>query len=245
MYSGGPRPDSLACGLPTCPSPYRDDSLVQFICVTDTIRGRRAGVELVWDWINEYGSAIGAAAGVVAAIVAIFALISAASDSKARSHPMVTAEFRPAPDSDSSIEFVVSNLGATPARDVRVGFTPPITLPTEISGLVSPYLVQRYQRAIPVLNPGQLLSNTWWAGHAGSGAELTNREPTPDEVRVDVSYKGLGWSRMHESFDLTIETVTLTTYSVSSTLTKGRMKTIDESLRKIRDHLATIAKKVS
>ncbi|MCS6553988.1 hypothetical protein NYQ31_09780 [Curtobacterium flaccumfaciens] len=202
-------------------------------------------MKLVWDWINEYGSAIGAVAGVVAALVAILALISAALDSKARSQPMVTAEFRPAPDSDSSIEFVVSNLGATPARDVRVGFTPPIALPAEIRGLVSPYLVQRYQRAIPVLNPGQLLSNTWWAGQAGSGAGLTNREPTPDEVRVDVSYKGLGWSRIRDSFDLTIETVTLTTYSVSSTSTKGRMKTIDESLRKIRDHLATIAKKVS
>ncbi|ROS46500.1 hypothetical protein [Curtobacterium sp. PhB78] len=56
-----------------------------------------------------------------------------------------------------------------------------------------------------------------------------------------MSHKGLGWSRIRDSFDLTIETVTLTTYGVSSTSVKGRMKTIDESLRKIRDHLATIA----
>ena len=63
-------------------------------------------------------------------------------------------------------------------------------------------------------------------------------------MNVSVSYKGLSWKRIKDSFDLTIETVTLTTYSVSSTSNKGRLKTIDESLRKIRDHLSTIATKV-
>ena len=198
---------------------------------------------MVWDWINDYGTAIGAVAGVVAALVAIVAFISAASDSKARSQPMITAEFRAAPDSESSIEFVVSNLGATPARDLRVEFTPPIVIPGGSEELLASYLVQRYENPIPVMNPGQLLSNTWWAGRAGPDNHLVNEEPTPDEVTVTLSYKGLGWSRIRDSYDLTIETVTLTTYSVDSTSTKGRLKTMDESLRQIRDHLATIARK--
>ena len=54
----------------------------------------RMSVLEAWTWINEYGSAIGAVAGVVAALVAIIALISAALDSKARSQPMIAAEFR-------------------------------------------------------------------------------------------------------------------------------------------------------
>lgn len=204
----------------------------------------RAGVESdVWSWINEYGSAIGAVAGVLAAFVAIAALISAAWDSKARSQPMIAAEFRPTTDSDSAVEFVVTNLGSTPARNLRVTFDPPLVMPSDTSRLVAPFIVKRYERPIPVLNPRQVLSNIWWAGEAGPGNELTNREPTPDEVRVSVSYKGLGWRRITDSFDLTIEMVTLTTYSVSSTSTKGRLKSVDESLRKIRDHLAAIAKK--
>lgn len=200
---------------------------------------------MFWDWINDYGTAIGAVAGVVAALVAIVALASAASDSKARSQPRVTAEFRPAPESESSIEFLVTNLGSTPARDLRVEFTPPIVIPDGSHELLAPYLVQRYQRPIPVLNPGQLLTNTWWAGQVGADNQMANEEPTPDEVTVSVSYKGLGWRRIRDSFDLTIETVTLTTYSVDSTSTKGRLQTIDDSLRQIRDHLATIARKIN
>lgn len=198
---------------------------------------------MVWEWVNEYGSGIGAVAGVLAALVAILALMSAAWDSKARSQPMIAAEFRPSADNDTEVEFVVTNLGPTPARDVRVAFDPPLVMPADSTRLMAQFIVKRYERPIPVLNPGQVLSNTWWAGQAGPGDELTNREPTPDEVRVDVSYKGIGWRRIKESFDLTIEMVTLTTYSVSSTSIKGRLKSVDESLRKIRDHLATIAEK--
>ena len=142
----------------------------------------RMSVLEAWTWINEYGSAIGAVAGVVAALVAIIALISAALDSKARSQPMIAAEFRPAVDSDSSIDFIITNLGPTPARDITVTFNPPIVIPDDSDRLLAPYLVKRYERPIPVLNPGQILSNTWWAGRAGTGNELTNHEPTPDEV---------------------------------------------------------------
>jgi uncharacterized protein (DUF58 family) len=197
----------------------------------------------VWNWVNDYGSAIGAVAGVIAAFVAIVALVSAAQDSKARSQPMVAAEFRPAPDSDSSLDFIVTNLGPTPARDVRVEFSPPIALPDDQSRLAAPFLVERYARPIPVLNPGQILSNTWWAGEVGTGNELVNGEPTPDEVTVTLTYRGRGRRYIRDSYPLSVETVTLTTYSVSSTSLKGRLQSLDDTMKKIRDHLATIARK--
>lgn len=200
---------------------------------------------MFWDWINDYAAAIGAVTGAVAAIVAIVTLTSTASSSKARSQPMVTAEFRPAPDSESSFEFVVTNHGVTPARDLRVTFSPEIPAPADATDSLTPFLIRRYAKPIPVLSPGQALSNTWWAGRPGPNNEWVNDESTPDEVMVAVSYKGLGWRRLHDSFELTIETITLTTWNVDSTSTKGRLQSFEQSLRQIRDHLATIARKVS
>ncbi|PPG43956.1 hypothetical protein [Rathayibacter sp. AY2B5] len=60
---------------------------------------------------------------------------------------------------------------------------------------------------------------------------------------MDVSCKVLGWRRITDSFDLMIDTVTLTTCAASSTSTTGRLNSVDERLRKVRDHLAAIAKK--
>jgi hypothetical protein len=198
----------------------------------------------VWDWINDYGAGIGAVATAATAVIAIIAVLATSFDSRARSQPMVAAEFRTAPDSDTTIEFVITNLGPTPARDVFVSFDPPIVIPNETEAHSAPYLLKRYARPIPVLNPGQLLSNTWYSARDLGGAELENSEPTPDEVRVSVSYRGLGLRRIRDSFDLTVETVTLTTFSVSSTSYKGRLKTIDASLKKMGEHLSVIAKKI-
>ncbi len=194
-----------------------------------------------WEWINDYGTAVGAVAGVVAAIVAMLALVSAASDSKARSQPRVTAEFRPAAESDVTMDLVITNMGSTPARDVEVTFDPPLDVPEDDSQLVAPFIVRRYSKPIPVLNPQQNLTNIWWAGEPGPGNELVNREPTPDDVTVIVSYRGVGRKRLTEQFPLTFETVSLTTYSVSSTSLHGRLKTIDQSLTKLEKAVATIA----
>jgi hypothetical protein len=198
----------------------------------------------MWDWINDYGAGIGAIATIATAIIAIIAVLATSSDSRARSQPMVAAEFRTAPDSDTTIEFVITNLGPTQARDVVVSFDPPIVIPEGAEAHSAPYLLKRYARPIPVLNPGQLLSNTWYSARDLGGADLENSEPTPDNVRVSVSYRGLGVRRIRDSFDLTVEIVALTTFSVSSTSYRGRLKTIDASLKKIGEHLSVIAKKL-
>ena len=197
----------------------------------------------MWEWVNDYGTGLGALAAVAAALIAVVALSSTARDSRTRTQPMVTADFRPPAHSDSAIELVVTNLGPTPARDVLVTFDPPLEMPGDTSRLMAPYLVKRYANPIKILNPGQVLSNTWWAGEAGPGNELVNREPTPDQVTVHVEYSGIGRRRLSDSFSLTIETVSLTTYNVSSTSLKGRLKTINASLSSIATHLQTIARK--
>lgn len=196
----------------------------------------------VWKWINENGSAMGVLAGGTATVVAVMALRSSAVDNRARSQPMVTAEFRAALDRDSTIDFVVSNAGPTPARDVRVTFMPELVMPVDTSRLVAQFIVKRYGKSIPVLNPSQLLSNTWWAGHNTGGTELENREPTPDQVTVTLSYLGIGRRRIVDSFPLNVDTVTDTTWSTSSTSLKGRLGTIDKSLGAIAKSVATLAK---
>lgn len=155
---------------------------------------------------------------------------------------MITAEFRAAQDSDSAVDFVVANLGQTPARDLTVTFEPPLEVPEDAGNLVSPFIVRRYENPISVLNPGQSLSNTWWRGMNTGELELVNREPTPDEVTVTMTYRGRGLRRLHDSYNLTIETVSLTTWSVSSSSPKGRLRSIDESLASIRSSLAALAK---
>jgi len=194
----------------------------------------------IWDWINSYGAGIGALAGVIAAIVAVFALISAASDSRARSQPMITAEFRAAPENDIAAELVITNLGQTPARDVKVTFDPPIVLPADTTGLVAPFVVKRYEKPIAVLNPGQVLTNTWWIGLDQGGDERTNGEPTPEEVTVHFDYLGIGRRRLRDDYPLTMDTVKFTTYSTSSSSTKGRLKSIDLSLTRLAERAADL-----
>lgn len=186
-----------------------------------------------WVWLNENGSGLGALAAVAAAVVAIIAIVNTARDTRARSQPAVTAEFRIAPDSDSTIELVLANSGSTVARNVSVRFDPPITIPKGSDGRMTKYLIQRYASPVPVLSPQQQLTNIWWSGHNTGGNELTNSEPTPDRVTVHVAYDGLGRRRLKQSYPLNIETIQMTTLSVSSTSFKGRLKSIDQSLNKI------------
>lgn len=195
----------------------------------------------LFGWINFYGDGLGAIAGIAAALVAMAALVSAAFDSRARSQPMVTAELRPAVDNDQAAELVLTNLGTTPARGVTVRFEPEIVLPDNVDQRFAQFIVRRYSSPTPVLNPGQKLSNIWWSGKDVGAEMLVNREPLPDGITVYVSYRGRGRRRLNDSFPLTMDSLKLTTVSVSSTSTKGRIKSIDASLKKLAEKMAVIA----
>ena len=106
--------------------------------------------------------AAGAIATIIAAIVAVLALQAARTDSRDRSRPMIVPEIRKEPLSKSTINLVVRNVGASPARNVHVTFPAkvdvvPSSLPT---GDVWRWILERYARPIHVWSQGWELSNT-------------------------------------------------------------------------------------
>jgi hypothetical protein len=197
-----------------------------------------------WSWINDNGSGLGAIAAVAAAVIAILAIIRTAADNRERSQPMMTAEFRVSPDSDTTVELMIRNAGQTPARNIEVAFEPPLSIPGGRGGpYMTEYTIERYSKRIPVLSPGQELTNIWWSGEAGRANELENREPTPDEVHLKIAYDGLGKKRIQEDYLLTVDTVKLTTRAVSTDSFKGRLKSIDQALSRTAKAVEGLAKK--
>ena len=194
----------------------------------------------VWQWINDNGTGLGAMAAVITAVIAGGALRATANDSRDRSRPMVVAEFLPAEHSDSTIDFRIRNYGQSVAHDVLVAFDPEIPDTTDPTSL-TPFLKRRYAKTIQHLSPGQELRNIWWSGEAHATGELVNSEPTPDEVRVTVRYRGGKRSKYEDHYDLTIESVTLTTFSTSSASVPGRLKSFDKNLVSISRSLAALA----
>jgi hypothetical protein len=190
-------------------------------------------------WFDQHGGGVSAMAAVLTAVIAIVTLISAGSDSRSRTRPVVLAELRYAKDSDTTIDLVVRNLGPTVARSVRVEFDPPLEVPPigpTGAGKPTVYLVKRYEKPIPTLAPGQKLSNTWWYG-VPEGPHRVNGEPTPDQVTVRISYQGRGWRTFREAYELDVDVLTLATSTMSSSSTKGRIPTMSESLKSIADSL--------
>jgi hypothetical protein len=198
---------------------------------------RREGKSMWHDvlvWFDHHGAGVGAIAAVVTGIVAIWSLASATRDSRRRTQPNVIAEIRRAPDSDTSFDFVLRNAGPTVARDIIVTFDPDIVIPEDRQheSLATEWLIKRYRRPIPMLAPGQELSNTYWLGVA-KGDKRVNGEPTPDNVSVSVRYRGVGRGWLRGTFVIDIDIITLGTSTTSSDSFKGRLRSIDESLRVI------------
>ncbi|MBB1197789.1 MULTISPECIES: hypothetical protein [Curtobacterium] len=181
-----------------------------------------------------------ALAAIGTAIIAIVTLVSTGLDSRSRTQPVVLAELRYAKNSDTTIDFVVRNLGPTVARDVLVEFDPPLEVPKiEPTGAGRPtsYIVKRYEKPIAMLAPGQELSNTWWYG-VEQGAQRVNAEPTPDQVTIRIRYRGRGWRWIKETYPIDVDIMTLATSTESSSSTKGRIGSIEKSLKTIAQVLS-------
>ncbi|GAA6527958.1 hypothetical protein [Intrasporangium sp. DVR] len=190
-----------------------------------------------WEWINSNGVGLSAAATVLTAAVAMVALRQAANDSRARSRPMLVAEFRRAENSHSVIDLVVRNAGPSVARNVKVTFDPSPIVPPDTSTLVTPFLIKRYADVIPTLGPGQQLTNIWYTGD-----EQGNREPTPDEVTVTLTYRGTGRQRYRDEFPLHVDIVRMTTYSTSTDSIPGRIDGIHKSLQTLAQAAGPVVK---
>ncbi|MDN5563679.1 MAG: hypothetical protein L0G49_07895 [Luteococcus sp.] len=183
----------------------------------------------LWAWMGRNADQLQALSAVAAALTAIWALRRAVADSLDRSRPVVIAEFQRPEHSTSSIDFVVRNTGASPARDLRLVFEPPLVQPASGKS-VGGFVVQRYADAIGILGPGQDLRNVWYSTDISS---KDNLEQLPERVHVTVSYRRSKWRRWKDCFPLNVDDVRLTTFAVESDSMLGSARASRKALEKI------------
>lgn len=183
-------------------------------------------------WVQTVGSVVVALSALVTGIVAVATLRQTAADSRDRSRPMVVASFEGAELNPNAIDLVVANRGRTVATQVNVAFSPALPVPAE-GDFLTECLSERYATTLPTLVPDHQLRNLWWSGKPVRHGDLENSLATPDEVVVSVRYRGPDGSDYRDEFPLTVRSVSLTTYSVSSESVPGRLTSIARSLEKI------------
>lgn len=193
-------------------------------------------------WVAAGSAVAGGVAAWVAAINGSRTLARARKDSRDRSRPMLTAEFRDVPYVRASQALVIRNSGPTMARNVGVTFQPPIPDPEPDmeAQSVTPFLKRRYANPIPVLTPGMELDNLWYVG-VPTGTRYVNSEPTPDQVEVHLSYDAPDGTRYSDVFPLDIELLRKRTFSTSSSSPEEQTKEAVEALNAIHTVLAELA----
>lgn len=190
------------------------------------------------DWGAEYWAAVGGLSAAITGLVAIWALLHASRDSRDRSRPVMVAEYRIPPYSAFALLFVIRNAGASVARDVTVSFDPELGTPTD-GQKIRPFLIERYAEPIPVLAPGQELSNSV---HVDD--EDQDETDLPFEVTVRIRYRRSRWRWYQDDYLLKSAVYTKHTWQESSTSPDGRLKSIKEALEGSRRALEAIARKV-
>lgn len=212
--SAGVEPDRGFVGVPCSPT-YRQR----------LARQRRAAcgvchVAVVWlgmDWINSHSPAaleaffagITAIAAAATGLIASWTLWAAKSDGAARSRPMMAAELQTAVLTKGTSELVVTNHGASVARNVKVSFDPP--LPDldgpEADGKVTPFLFRRYSVPIPTVTPGMALRNVYSSGSPDSDGVYQNDEPTSEDFTITFDYEDTRGKQFRDTYRLTVETL--------------------------------------
>ena len=185
------------------------------------------------DW-----TAVGGISTAATAVVAIWAIAAAKNDSRDRSRPVMVAEYRNVPYGHKTLEFVVRNAGASVARDITVSFDPDLGSPTPRQ-VIRPFLARRYADAIPVLAPGQELTNTIHVDQ-----EDQDETDLPFEVTVRIRYRRSRWRWYTDEFPLRTAVHTLRTWTTSTDSPDGRLKSIKEALEGSRRALESISRKV-
>lgn len=144
-------------------------------------------------------TAFGALATVAAAVVAIWTLIALKQDSADRTRPVILAELKPAVLTRNS-ELLISNVGQSVARNVKIDFDPPLQ-PGDDKGTLTPFLIRRYNRTIPTWAPGMTLDNFYQG--AGKHAD----EPVPDEFAVIARYEDAHGRHYEDRYTLSMGTI--------------------------------------
>lgn len=199
-----------------------------------------------WDWLSDFFNwwttqRVAAGAAVVAAGAAVTAAFSGVrtlrqnrQDSRARNRPMVAAELREVRYVKGTQILVVRNYGPSIARNVRVSFAPEIPDPDDPSKSVTPFLKRRYADPVPVLTPGMELDNVYFSGQQEGGGWV-NREPTPEQVIVTITYENDAGDEFTDEFPLDTDLIRNRTYTESSASPEAQMKTLAKSAKTLAD----------
>jgi hypothetical protein len=192
---------------------------------------------------------VAAAAAVVSSAAAIFSVYTghqslrrADADRRERSRPAVIALLRRIPEARTGfLMFVLSNVGQTMAREVTVTFDPPLVPdPSSSAGDNSAASVLLRLFAVPIatMAPGAEFDCVYyWHDFAGSGGNI---EDVPDQLNVKIAYDSSDGEHYEESYALDVEPFLAHTYVESSDSLPGRIKTINESLKKVADAVTKI-----
>ncbi|MFJ1510941.1 hypothetical protein [Cellulosimicrobium funkei] len=185
------------------------------------------------DW-----TAVGGISTAATAVVAIWAIAAAKNDSRDRSRPVVVAEYRVPPHGHFALIFVVRNAGASVARDITVTFDPELGTPTD-GQKIRPFLIERYEDPIPVLAPGQELTNSV---HVDDKSQYET--DLPFEVTVRIRYRRSRWRWYEDEYPLKSAVHTKETRLESSGSPAGQLKSIREALEGSRRALESISRKL-
>lgn len=175
-----------------------------FTCLVNpdwTAVGAVAGV------LTAVGTLAMAIAVIVTAVIAARTLNSARDDSRARSRPMMVAEFRREPLSHGAVLLVMKNVGASVASDVRVTFVPsaPVSIEDLPDSDLWKWVYRRYASPVSTWSPGWTLSNVVRTG-----------DDRLEHLVIHVSYKGHDGTPYTETFQLRADHILNETTSTPS-----------------------------
>lgn len=159
------------------------------------------------DQLTAFWTALGALATLAAAVVAIFTLVALRRNSEDRTRPMMSAELRAVPMVEATTELVISNVGQTLAKNVKVTFDPPLPVMTgrEAEGKLTPFLQRRYEKPVPTITPGMKLYNIYSSGAPD--------EPLPDIFTITFSYENQHGRRFQDYFVVSLGLLKMQTTS--------------------------------
>lgn len=193
--------------------------------------------------IDSVGSSVGAVAAVGAAAFAGWGIHRTASDSREKAQPFMTAEFALAENSAETVQLVVKNSGATPARGVTVTFDPPI--PDGDIDSAAWRLRERYDAPISVIAPGQTFASSWWLNdYTLENPSSRNVHELPNEVTVTISYLGIDGESLSDEFALNAWLVLLEGLPVSSDSALGSLRRIANATQQNATETASLAESV-
>lgn len=145
--------------------------------------------------ITALATAVMAVAIVVTAFYAKGTLAAAKDDSRARTRPVIVAEFRPELLAHGTTLLVLRNLGASIAKNVVVTFDPPAPSAVDVEALPDSvnmkWIYQRFAQPITTWAPGWTVSNV---------VRSVNEELEP--LAVKVAYQGPDDTEYEDSYEL-------------------------------------------